>query len=144
MFLNIYSKGAYPVDKLSNFAPHKFFFDYEIASMEGFLQSLKSPENQSDIYTLAGIDAKNKGAEIVWKDYLYWNGKKYNRYSKEYIGLVEDAYRAMLRDSEEFRQALVDSKGKILIHTVGKLKRSKTVLTSWELCRILMKLRRSL
>lgn len=43
MFINIYSKGKYPANMLSNFAPHEFDFDgyKRIPCMESFLQSLK-------------------------------------------------------------------------------------------------------
>ncbi|MBR2590541.1 MAG: hypothetical protein IKE65_06420 [Clostridia bacterium] len=41
--MNIYSKGKYPADALSNFASHPFTFDgfQDIQSKEGLLQSLK-------------------------------------------------------------------------------------------------------
>ena len=143
MFLNIHSKGKYPSNELSNFAKHPFFFDVPINSMEGFLQSLKTPNNQANICQLVGKDAKEIGKGIRWEKYLYWNGRTYDRFSKEYRDLIEQAYRAML-NNKGFKKALWDSRGKILIHTIGKCRRKSTVLTGWEFCSILMKLRKEL
>ncbi len=145
MFLNIYSKGKYPANELSNFAAHEFDFQgfEKIPSMESFLQSLKYSDIDEQIHVLYlnARDAKKTGTNMKWHRYLYWNNCVYDRNSKEYIKLIEQAYRALL-SNDNFKKALIDSKGKILIHTIGKIRRSKTVLTSWEFCYILWKLRR--
>ena len=50
--MDIHSKGKYPANALSNFAPHLFILDgVECCSMEGFLQSLKfkNPEVQKPV-----------------------------------------------------------------------------------------------
>lgn len=144
MFINIYSKGRYPANMLSNFASHSFDFDdYKgIPCMEGFLQSLKfqdTAEQQRVLYMKAK-EAKEYGSKRSWDRYLYWKGTKVDRFSKEYQSLLEKAYRSMLANPN-FKQALVDSKRKILLHTIGKTMRKNTVLTSWEFVRILYKLR---
>lgn len=53
--MDIGSGNGYPSSALSNFAPHPFILDgVEIASMEGFLQSLKfkNEEMQKYIYVV--------------------------------------------------------------------------------------------
>lgn len=59
--IDIYSKGEYPSNVLSNFYKNSFIIDcITCASMEGFLQSLKvkSPDRQKQICLLSGIEAK--------------------------------------------------------------------------------------
>ena len=129
---------------LSNFAPHAFTIDgVQCASMEGFLQSLKfqdTAEQQRVLYMKAK-EAKEYGSKRSWDRYLYWKGTKVDRFSKEYQSLLEKAYRSMLANPN-FKQALVDSKRKILLHTIGKTMRKNTVLTWWEFIWILYKLRK--
>ena len=145
-FLNIHSRGSYPADALSNFAAHAFELDgIPIAGMEGFLQSLKTsdPETQRQICALAGKEAKRIGTTCTWDRVLFWNGQPSDRRSAAYRQLIERAYRAMLCNPE-FTRALTASKGKLLLHTIGKWRRSKTVLTWWEFCGLLMKLRKEI
>lgn len=145
MFINIYSKGCYPANMLSNFAPHSFDFDsYKgIPCMEAFLQSLKfqdAAEQQRVLYMTAK-EAKEYGSKKSWDRYLYWKGMRVDRFSKEYRGLLENAYRSMLANPN-FKQALIDSKRKLLFHTIGKTVRKNTILTWWEFVWILYKLRK--
>ena len=147
MIINIYSKGKYPADALSNFAPHTFDFDgfKGIPCMEAFLQSLKfeDVDRQREILYQPAIEANLNGREQPWRDVLFWKGKPIKRRSKEYDRLIESAYDALF-ENEGFRQALSASKGKILLHTIGKARRSQTVLTWWELCNNLYRLRRKI
>ena len=62
--IDIYSKADYPSCELSNFAEHPFELDgIHIASMEGFLQSLKymMVEKQKCVCCLSDEDAKKAG-----------------------------------------------------------------------------------
>jgi predicted NAD-dependent protein-ADP-ribosyltransferase YbiA (DUF1768 family) len=62
--MDIGSGKGYPSSALSNFSPHPFVLDgVEIASMEGFLQSLKfsNIEIQKEVCKLIGKAAKFKG-----------------------------------------------------------------------------------
>lgn len=147
MFINIYSQGAYPADALSNFAPHAFDFDgfAAIPCMEAFLQSLKfeDPQQQRQVLYLSAREAKRVGGEQTWQRTLYWNGKRMDRFSKAYHDLLLRAYRALLKN-KDFRRALIASKGRILLHTMGKTCRKRTVLTWWEFVTILHILRKEL
>lgn len=145
MFLNIYSKGKYPSNELSNFAPHKFDFDgfQNIPCMEAFLQSLKfeEPEEQEQILYLSAKEAKAAGACKEWHTWLFWKGQKINRFSEEYTELITRAYKSLLLN-DEFREALLASKNRILVHMIGKTFRKNTVLTWWEFTSILTRLRK--
>ena len=57
--LAIKAKAAFPAGRLSNFAAHRFVLDdVTCASMEGFLQGLKTadPVEQARAYDVAGAD----------------------------------------------------------------------------------------
>ena len=143
--MDIGSGNGYPSAALSNFAPHPFILDgVEIASMEGFLQSLKfkNIDMQKYVCTLVGKAAKYKGKDKKWwqTQTLYWQGKKYKRDSKEYQLLLNRAYNALYQN-EGFKKALEASKPSILTHSIGKNDESKTVLTQSEFCGRLMKLK---
>ena len=143
--MDIGSGNGYPSAALSNFAPHPFVLDgVEIASMEGFLQSLKfkNIDMQKYVCTLVGKAAKYKGKDKKWwqTQTLYWQDKEYKRDSKEYQLLLNRAYNALYQN-EGFKKALEASKPSILTHSIGKNDESKTVLTQSEFCGRLMKLR---
>lgn len=138
--LDIHSKGEYPGNALSNFYPHRFIFDgVECASMEGFLQSLKTKniKRQRIVCQLCGVTAKKRFSHrpqnLIWKltGNLYWQGRKIKRDSLEYQSLIDSAYEAMM-SSESFVQALKASKGYELRHSIGHHDIRKTVLTEEE------------
>lgn len=136
--IDIYSKGEYPANILSNFYPNKFIFDgIECASMEGFLQSLKvkNAKKQEQMCSLIGIEAKKIGKyRFIWKvtGSVYWRGKKYKRDSFEFRDLIKKAYDAMYKENGGFREALLATKGKELKHSIGKHNPRKTILTEEE------------
>jgi len=146
--LDIGSKGGYPAGNLSNFTAHAFELDFvEISSMEGFLQALKFDKThiQVEVCKLIGAGAKKRGADRIsqWKlkRGLWWQGEFYERKSDDYQRLLDRAYIAMAKQSEKFRQALLDSGDLILTHLMGKSSEYETVLTQSEFCNRLMKLR---
>lgn len=145
MLINIYSKGKYPANVLSNFAANEFdFAGYkQIPCMESFLQSLKFEDSakQQRVLYMTAKEAKVYGSAKSWNRFLYWEGKKVDRFSKAYRSLLEDAYRSMLINPK-FKQALIDSRRNLFFHTMGKTVRRNTVLTWWEFVWILYKLRK--
>lgn len=147
--LDIYSKGIYPADALSNFYPHSFVIDdIRCGSMEGFLQSLKyrSVRKQKKICLLSGKEAKKRGdKKILWKwtGKVHWKGQTYRRDSSAYIDLIERAYDRLF-ENDEFRTALKDSSGKELMHSLGKKNPSETILTEKEFIASLERLRKKL
>ena len=147
--MDIRSKGGYPSSALSNFAPHKFVIDgVECASMEGFLQSLKCPHShvQVEICKLAGKAAKKRGAQYKWqkKGKLYWRGVEYERQGEEYQKLLDRAYNTLTEQNEGFRKAILTTQNAVLAHSMGKRKKSETILTSSEFCSRLTSIRERL
>lgn len=143
--MDVGSKNGYPAGALSNFSPHPFIIDgVQCNSMEGFLQGLKfeSKEMQEYVCSLVGYAAKKKGRNKNWqeKQTLYWRGKPIKRDSDEYQDLLNRAYNAMF-DNTKFKAALEASKGATLTHSIGKNKKSETVLTTQEFCSRLTYLR---
>ena len=132
--------------RLSNFTPRRFIFDgVECNSIEGVLQSFKfkNPDMQKEICKLAGLGAKQRGASKNWRQYqkLYWNGVEYKRDSKEYQDLLDRLYQSVYDQNENFRRDLQSCKGVTFTHSLGKHKKSETVLTSLDFCSRLTKLR---
>lgn len=147
--MDIGSKCGYPASALSNFAPHPFTMDgVRIASMEGFLQSLKfsNPEMQKHVCTLVGFKAKLAGREKKWwRDRtLHWQGGTFRRDGPDYQTLLDRAYQAMFDQNEGFRKALRASGEAVLTHSIGKTDLTVTVLTRSEFCGRLMRLRAAL
>jgi len=143
--MDVGSKNGYPAGALSNFSPHPFIIDgVQCNSMEGFLQGLKfeSKEMQEYVCSLVGYAAKKKGRNKNWqeKQILYWRGKPIKRDSDEYQDLLNRAYNAMFENTK-FKAALEASKGATLTHSMGKNKKSETVLTTQEFCSRLTYLR---
>lgn len=138
--MDIGSTNKYPSNKLSNFAGHAFALDgVAIASMEGFLQSLKfsNPEMQREVCKLVGFAAKKKGSKKNWQrdQVLYWCGLPYRRDSDDYQILLDRAYEAMYNQSVGFRKALLAaSKDASFTHSIGRNKINETVLTTQEFC----------
>ncbi len=146
--MDIKSGVGYPASSLSNFSPHPFVLDgVQIASMEGFLQSLKTsnPEMQKYVCTLVGYAAKKWGRKKNWKtsQVLFWQGKEYKRESEEYQELLDRAFFA-LANNESFRRALLATGNATIDHSIGKTNPKETVLTRNEFCRRLMDLRNSI
>lgn len=144
--MDIYSKGKYPANKLSNFSPNHFTFDgVECFSIEGVLQAFKfkNPEVQKEVCKLVGLAAKSRGSRKRWQERqeLYWLGVVYERDSKEYQKLLTRLYDACFDQCEGFRKALKATGNATLTHSIGRNKSSETVLTATEFIRQLNRLR---
>ena len=147
--IDIYSKGEFPISLLSNFSETDFNLDgVRIKSMEGFLQSLKTPdkERQTEICLMEGTRAKgigkklNKNRKFDFK-HLYWNGQNIDRFSADYQNLLKRAYEERYNSDELFRLALDSTKGCILKHSLGEKDKMRTLLTEEEFISILTELR---
>lgn len=143
--MDIYSRNNYPAGALSNFAPHPFHIDGVLCnSMEGFLQSLKfsNPDMQVKVCQLVGIKAKSKGQNKRWwkTQILYWQGAKYDRESQAYTDLITRAYDC-LAGNKKFQNALLATNNATLTHSLGKRKKSETILTKTEFVSNLTRIR---
>ncbi|MCD7780511.1 MAG: hypothetical protein LUH05_07565 [Candidatus Gastranaerophilales bacterium] len=145
--LDIRSNGLYPANVLSNLAYKPFVFDdVYCSSMEGFLQSLKTKDVQEQRKTclLYGGSARKKSSKYKnWKteQKLYWNGKEYDRDSKEYEELLYNAYKKCYEQNDIFKEALSSTKNLTLTHKDGKIDKDSTIITQEEFINILTKLR---
>lgn len=138
--MNIGSKCGYPASALSNFAPHRFYFDgVDCWSMEGLLQAFKFDKEhiQEEVCGFVGIAAKmrGKGRNQHWqqRQTLWWKGVEYKRKSQEYQDLLDRAYLA-LATNPSFKKALIATGDAVLTHSIGSRKESETVLTRNEFC----------
>lgn len=148
--MDIRSKGKYPANALSNFAPHPFHVDGILCnSMEGFLQSLKfnKPHIQAEVCKLTGLAAKKRGSKRTkaWQreQRLWWQGQVYDRHGESYQRLLDRAYAALAKN-EGFKKALLATKDAVLTHSLGHSNSSKTILTEREFVRRLMSIRKVL
>jgi len=138
--MNIGSKSGGASSSLSNFAPHPFVFDgVECNSFEGLLQSFKFDKIhiQVEVCKLVGLAAKRRGQKRnkAWKSVqtLWWNDVAYKRDSEEYQDLLDRAFDALSKN-QGFRRALLSTGNAVLTHSMGKSKKSDTVLTETEFC----------
>ena len=130
----------YPFNVLCNYSPTDFWFEgVHIASMEGFIQSLKCPDAdiQREICQTVADDAKEMGRRYERDGAfdgrtLHWQGKRFGRESAEYKALLGAAYEARWQGDAEFRDVLRATNGYRLTHKVGKKDRHETVLTEDE------------
>ncbi len=150
--IDIISSGEYPANVLSNFYPHEFVIDgVHCASMEGFLQSLKTKnrEKQKYVCSLSGKEAKNvfrhRFDNLRWKitGVLYWNGQKFRRTEPQYQALLDRAYSELAKD-KTFSEALLATGDARLFHSIGKSNPHFTVLTEKEFIDRLIYLRNQL
>lgn len=150
--IDIIAKGVYPANVLSNYhrVDPPFIVDGMVCySMEGFFQSLKQSdvELQTKLCSLSGASARHVGNHSKgcneWKktQTLWWQGKEYKRESEEYLELVKKAYKCKFDASQKFRDALKDSLGYALTHSVGNDDPTQTVLTEKEFIDCLESLR---
>lgn len=135
---------------LSNLQPYEFNLDgYILASMEGFIQSLKfkDPSEAARIRSLYGIKAWKDGQEGTneWQrtQTVWWNGKPYNRQSNGYQDLITRAYDA-LAINPHFRSNLAKTEDGELRHSIGKNDTQWTLLTKSEFMYQLYRLRSSI
>ncbi|MBR5711941.1 MAG: hypothetical protein IKX40_14400 [Thermoguttaceae bacterium] len=150
--IDIIAKGVYPANVLSNYhrVDPPFIVDgVECYSMEGFFQALKQSdvELQKKLCSYSGASAHHVGNHSKgcneWKktQTLWWQGKEFKRESEEYLALVMRAYKCKFDASQEFRDALKDSLGYALTHSVGHDDPTQTVLTEKEFIDCLESLR---
>jgi len=124
--------------KLSNLYPYKFDLDgFHCASMEGFLQSLKTdtPGFNAALRDMSGIKAWKEGQAFTTKwqktQTLWWQHKPYNRQSPGYQNLIKRAYDALALN-EEFAKNLMLTGDDELAHSIGNNDSALTVLTQAE------------
>ena len=147
LYIDVHSKKAYPSNALSNFAEHPFLLDgVKIRCVEGLLQSLKvPPAMQAEVCQMDARSAKLLGSRYDWREngaVFHWNGRYFSRYSREYHAFLNRVYDSLVDQSEEYAEALRDSGYAVLWHSIGKLKRKDTCLTTLEFVALLYRARK--
>lgn len=143
--MDIRSDGLYPSNVLSNLCSNGFRFEGMVCgSMEGFLQSLKykDRDKQRQICSMKGGNARKRSITSWQTDQIVW-WKEYaiDRQGEEFQQLLRRAYQAMFDQSQRFRDALMQTRGMTLVHSIGEMNPYKTILTSQEFCGILTEIR---
>ena len=122
---------------LSNLYPYEFDFKgFRLKSIESCFQALKFPDSeiQKLVFNYWGVNAYHlQGASSYnWKEsgMLYWQGQQMDRNSKEYEDFVDELYISAIQNPF-YRQSLKNA-DRLLIHSIGKLSKTETVLTRYE------------
>ncbi len=139
-FVNVSYKshGSFLAKILSNLFPCEFYFKgHKFSSIEGFFQGLKfkNKKAQKLVFKMSGLDAcRIKGAmDYDWrKDHVVWFlGKPYDRFSKEYENLVDELYVSVLKNPI-YVQALENVGKKDILHMIGCEDKNETVFSRQE------------
>jgi predicted NAD-dependent protein-ADP-ribosyltransferase YbiA (DUF1768 family) len=129
---------------LSNFSGYSFTLDgLKFASVEGFIQGTKFPENdprRNAAFGLMGKEAKKYGTYAERK-FVWWGGKEIPYASEEHRNLIERAIRAKFNQSPQAIKALLATRDLVLIHDTGEPEPPDTSLPASIFCRILMDIR---
>ena len=137
-WINVGFKIKEPLPKmLSNLFPYEFKFKgKKLSSMEGFFQGIKFVDKKVQNYVLkyTGIQAvyTKYASDYDWREtgYIYWQGKKINRFSKEYELLIDELYISAIQNPL-YRLALLKS-SKPLIHSIGNNDKKESTFTRYE------------
>ena len=137
--IDILSNSSDPrAARLSNFTRRSFIFrSIKCASLEGFLQSLKSHSviEQKRICLLSGKEAKEAGQELnnYWDSaWVYWGEDAYCRYVIDFFLLISTAYNNAYEQDPTFKDDLLATGHNELRHTIGKHDPRETILTEAE------------
>lgn len=131
---------------LSNLAEKPFGFDYEhVGSIEAVLQSLKVQDatEQAIFWTKPPFWCMKMGRKIPWQQtrLLWWKGVPMDRDGEEYQIFLDRLYAACYAASKPFRDGLIASGDKELMHTIGTIDQEFTILTQEEFLSRLLTLR---
>ncbi|XLQ19781.1 MAG: hypothetical protein ACKUBY_04270 [Candidatus Moraniibacteriota bacterium] len=147
--IDIHSHGKYPANLLSNLYQCPFYFDgVYCATREGLLQAFKTKflNEQLWLCSLTGYEVQKTGQEYNnWKkdQILYWKGKTYKRDSEEYWDLLKRVF-DLENISLDVVAALLATRNRKLIHSIGKSDITDTILTEEEFCSLMTNARSKL
>ena len=123
---------------LSNLFPYKFYFKgHKMACAESVFQAFKFKDKklQKLVFEYEALSANRvKGcSNYDWKETgkVYFLGKEYDRFSKEYELLIDEMYVSLLFNPL-FVQALKNIGDKYILHAMGELDKNKTTFSRQE------------
>lgn len=140
-FLNVgYNFKLSNAKVLSNLYPLEFKFKgKKVKSIEGVLQGIKYQDKkiQNLVLNYSGIDAYHTrcaNSNDFWgnSQLLYWQGKPIKRDSEEYQLFIDELYISAL-SNPLYKNFLIASGEKYLLHHIGCEDLTQTVLTRYEL-----------
>lgn len=143
--LNIGSKSDdWRAKRLSNFSADPFVLNgIQFASVEGFIQGTKFPENdprRKQAFQSVGKDAKRFGRDAE-RRFVWWQSQIISYGSPEHHRLIERAIRAKFEQNPEALKALTATKGMTLTHDLGHPESPNTSLPATVFCDILTRIR---
>ncbi len=139
-FLNIgYGFKNSTARVLSNLYPMRFKFRGKwVASIEGVLQGIKykDKKHQNLVLKYYGFDAYHTRASNeanFWGNdgKLYWQGKVINRHDQEYQQFLDELY-LFAAKNPIYKNTLLATENKYLLHHFGQTDPNITVLTRFE------------
>lgn len=113
--------------------------DTLFASIEGFIQGIKFPEDaprRVQAFNLSGWDAKHLGDQAD-RSGAYWAGACLPYGSDQHHRLIEEAIRARIAQSIGLQSALLSTEGMTLVHDTGRSESHTTSLPATVFCEIL-------
>lgn len=129
-------KGVYP-KLLSNLFPYDFKFKgKKLSSIECFFQGIKFKDIklQRKLFRYSGKEALylKEASSYDWKEngYVYFDGKKIKRDSKEYDDLVIELYVSAIQN--KFYRNVIKKCKLPIVHAIGETDKAKTVFTRYE------------
>jgi predicted NAD-dependent protein-ADP-ribosyltransferase YbiA (DUF1768 family) len=121
--INITSQTPEPLRLISNFAHTPFGFDDKsYASIEGFWQGLKFPDeaDRRRLALLHGSEARDAGYHAPESDTLMYDGENVRVGTYAHWRLMEKACRAKFAQHAAAREALLSTRNRPLVHQVRR------------------------
>lgn len=123
---------------LSNLFPYNFYFrGHNLSCAESFFQGIKFKDKKAQrlVFKMSGTDCNNIkfAQDYNWKEerFVYFMGKKIDRFAKEYESMVDELYVSMLLNPL-FVNALKNVGEKYIMHSIGLEDKNETVFTRYE------------
>lgn len=134
-------KGSFS-KTLSNLHPYEFKFKgKKVKSIESVFQGIKFEDKKAQnlMFNYYGIASNNikVATNLDWREtgILYWQGKKMNRFSKEYDDFLDELYVSAI--SNPLYRGMLKNVNKYILHSMGNEDKKETVFTRYEFERML-------
>lgn len=123
---------------ISNLFPYEFYFKgKKVASIESVFQGIKFKDKkvQNKVFKYSGIDSNNIkiATDYDWEktQEVYFQGKSYNRHSKDYEKFVDEIYISALMNPL-YLGALKNIGNLYILHSIGETDKNLTVFSRYE------------
>lgn len=123
---------------LSNLFPYKFYFKgHKFESVESIFQSFKFKDKASQklVFKYSGLNSNRIKAcsNYDWRvsKKLYFLGYEMARESLEYELFIDELYVSLLFNPL-FKNALLNTKDKYILHSIGEMEKGKTTFSRYE------------